>query len=100
MFNFIFSILTPEPLKHFGICDASAAVPLGQEQFIVGNDEADEELGNLLRVYSSQESGKVTTLPISINEFVNTQYLSQNKSLQKFGQNWYKSLYIGVWLEK
>ena len=72
MFNFIFSILTPEPLKHFGICDASAAVPLGQDQFIVGNDEADEELGNLLRVYSSQESGKVTTLPISINEFVNT----------------------------
>jgi hypothetical protein len=72
MFNFIFSILTPEPLKHFGICDASAAIPLGQDQFIVGNDEADEELGNLLRVYSSQESGKVTTLPISINEFVNT----------------------------
>jgi hypothetical protein len=72
MFNFIFSILTPEPLKHFGVCDASAAIPLGQDQFIVGNDEADEELGNLLRVYSSQESGKVTTLPISINEFVNT----------------------------
>ena len=72
MFNFIFSILTTEPLKHFGICDASAAIPLGQDQFIVGNDEADEELGNLLRVYSSQESGKVTTLPISINEFVNT----------------------------
>jgi hypothetical protein len=72
MFNFIFSILTPEPLKHFGVCDASAAIPLGQDQFIVGNDEADEELGNLLRIYSSQESGKVTTLPISINEFVNT----------------------------
>ncbi|MEB3248636.1 MAG: DUF3616 domain-containing protein [Merismopediaceae bacterium] len=72
MFNFTFSILTPEPLKHFGVCDASAAIPLGKDQFIVGNDEADEDLGNLLRVYSSQESGKVTTLPISINEFVNT----------------------------
>jgi hypothetical protein len=72
MFNFTFSILTPEPLKHFGICDASAAIPLGQDQFIVGNDEADEDLGNLLRVYSSQESGKVTTLPISINKFVDT----------------------------
>ena len=71
MFNFTFSILTPEPLKYFGICDASAAVPLGQDQFIVGNDEADNKKGNLLRVYSSQESGKASKI-IPINDFVNT----------------------------
>jgi hypothetical protein len=71
MFNLTFSILTPEPLKHFGICDASAAVPLGQDQFIVGNDEADKKKGNLLRVYSSQESGKASKI-IPINDFVNT----------------------------
>ena len=71
MSNFTFSILTPEPLKHFGVCDASAAIPLGQNQFIVGNDEADEELGNLLRVYSSEESGKASKI-IPINDFVNT----------------------------
>ncbi|MDZ8183561.1 MAG: DUF3616 domain-containing protein [Nostoc sp. ChiSLP02] len=44
-------------LKHFGICDASAAVPLGEDYFIVGNDEADEKLGNVLRVYASHTSG-------------------------------------------
>jgi hypothetical protein len=50
-----FSII--QEIKHQGICDASAAIALGENKFVVGNDEADSELGNLLWVYSSQESG-------------------------------------------
>lgn len=39
--------------KHFGICDASAAVAVGDEYFIVANDE-----DNIFHLYSSNESGK------------------------------------------
>lgn len=39
-------------LEHFGTCDASAAVPLGPNLFVVANDE-----DNLLRVYHSDISG-------------------------------------------
>lgn len=59
-------------LQHQGICDASAAVSLGEDQFIVGQDETDAALGNTLRVYSSQLSGNSTKL-IPINDYVNTQ---------------------------
>jgi hypothetical protein len=59
-----FSII--EEIKHQGICDASAAIALGENKFVVGNDETDSELGNLLWVYSSQESGKaLATLDIN-----------------------------------
>jgi hypothetical protein len=51
MSNFTFSIV--QELQHQGICDASAAVPLGQDHFLVGNDE-----NNTLRVYQSQKSGQ------------------------------------------
>ena len=51
-----FSII--QEIKHQGICDASAATALGENKFVVGNDEADPELGNILWIYSSQESGK------------------------------------------
>lgn len=46
MLNLKFSII--QELKHQKICDASAAVPLGQDRFIVGNDEVDKDLGNVL----------------------------------------------------
>ena len=65
-----FSII--QEIKHQGICDASAAVSLGEDQFIVGQDETDAALGNTLRVYSSQLSGNSTKL-IPINDYVNTQ---------------------------
>jgi hypothetical protein len=51
MSNLTFSII--QELQHQGICDASAAVPLGQDHFLVGNDE-----NNILKVYQSQQSGR------------------------------------------
>jgi hypothetical protein len=69
MSNLSFSVI--QKLKHFGICDASASVSLGEDRFIVGNDETDEDLGNVLRIYSSQTSGEATKI-IDINGFVNT----------------------------
>lgn len=64
-----FSII--QELKHIGICDASASVPLGENYFIVGNDETDKDLGNVLRIYSSQTSGEATKI-IDINGYVDT----------------------------
>lgn len=66
MQNLKFSII--QELKHQGICDASAAVPLGQDRFIVGNDEADKELGNMLRVYNSKASGNLLKV-MDINDY-------------------------------
>src|SRR5687768_15731187 len=44
---------TLSPIKnHFGMCDASAAVPVGSNLFVVANDE-----DNILRIYKSDESG-------------------------------------------
>lgn len=60
-----------QELKHYGICDASASFSLGEDHIIVGNDEADEELGNVLRIYSSQTSGAATQI-IDINAYVET----------------------------
>jgi hypothetical protein len=40
-------------LQHYGICDASGAVPIDKHRFIVANDE-----DNFLRVYSSEKSGQ------------------------------------------
>jgi hypothetical protein len=42
----------PVQLEHFGMCDASAAVPVGPTTFIVADDE-----DNLLRIYHSDISG-------------------------------------------
>ena len=39
--------------KHFGVCDASAAIAVGNECFIVANDE-----DNIFHLYSSNESEK------------------------------------------
>lgn len=66
MSNLNFSIT--KELKHQGICDASAAVSLGQDRFIVGNDEADKQLGNVLRVYNSQASDEPLEI-IDINGY-------------------------------
>ena len=62
-----FSII--QEIKHQGICDASAATALGENKFVVGNDEADPELGNILWIYSSQESGKALKT-IDINSWL------------------------------
>jgi hypothetical protein len=40
------------PVKHAGLCDASAAVPAGSNLFVVANDE-----DNILRAYRSDEPG-------------------------------------------
>jgi hypothetical protein len=66
MSNLNFSII--QELRHQGICDASAAVPLGEDRFIVGNDEVDKDLGNVLRVYNSQMSGEPLEI-IDINGY-------------------------------
>jgi hypothetical protein len=42
----------PEVTKHFGMCDASAAVPVGPTMFVVANDE-----DNRLRVYRRDNPG-------------------------------------------
>lgn len=39
--------------KHFGMCDASAAIALDSDHFVVANDE-----DNILRVYRTNTSGK------------------------------------------
>lgn len=62
MTNLNFVII--QELKHQEICDASASIPLGQDQFIVGNDE-----DNILRVYSSQQSGKPILPHLDINDY-------------------------------
>jgi hypothetical protein len=67
MSNFTFSIINSEPLKHFGICDASAAVPFGEDRFFVGNDE-----DNILRLYDSHQSGKAIE-SVDINEYFSPQ---------------------------
>jgi hypothetical protein len=43
---------TPEPAFHHGICDASAAVSLNDDLFVVGDDE-----DNALRVYVREQDG-------------------------------------------
>lgn len=52
-------------LQHHGICDASGAVALDKNRFIVANDE-----DNLLRVYSAEDSGKPQKI-IDINNYFN-----------------------------
>lgn len=42
-----------EPMRHEGMCDASGAVSLGNDLFVVANDE-----DNVLRVYSNKVGGK------------------------------------------
>ena len=61
MQNLSFTI--SKELQHLGICDASGAVALDDDSFLVANDE-----DNILRVYSANESG--TSLKnIDINDY-------------------------------
>ncbi|AFZ19270.1 DUF3616 domain-containing protein [Allocoleopsis franciscana] len=57
------SFAVEKELKHHGICDASGAIALDDNSFIVANDE-----DNFLRVYSADESGKPRTI-IDINNY-------------------------------
>ena len=51
----------PEVTEYFGMCDASASVAVGQNLFVVANDE-----DNVLRVYLHEKSGKpVKTFDVS-----------------------------------
>lgn len=43
---------TPAPVEHFGMCDASAAVAVGADHFLVANDEDD-----ILRLYRLDGAG-------------------------------------------
>lgn len=49
------SVLAETPTEHFGMCDASAAVAVGERHFLVANDE-----DNILRLYERGTSGKPT----------------------------------------
>ena len=40
------------PLEHYGMCDASAGIAVGEHHFVVANDE-----DNILRLYRSDRSG-------------------------------------------
>jgi hypothetical protein len=57
------SFFVEKKLQHHGICDASGAVALDDNSFIVANDE-----DNHLRVYSANESG-VPLKIIEINDY-------------------------------
>jgi hypothetical protein len=61
MQNLSFTIA--KQLQHHGICDASGAVALDSNSFIVANDE-----DNILRVYSANESGTPLKM-IDINDY-------------------------------
>ena len=43
----------PPITKHYGMCDASAAVPVESNLFVVANDE-----DNTLRIYERNKSGE------------------------------------------
>jgi hypothetical protein len=73
--NLNFSII--QELQHQGICDASVAVPLGQDRFIVGNDEADKQLGNVLRVVCRFTSKNDRRIEQTASRFTNLCYGSQ-----------------------
>lgn len=60
------SLTLEKELQHHGICDASGAVALDDNKFIVANDE-----DNLLRVYSTNESGKPLAIVDINNYFAN-----------------------------
>jgi hypothetical protein len=57
------SFSVEKELQHQGICDASGAVALDDNSFIVANDE-----DNFLRVYSADASGKPLAI-IDINDY-------------------------------
>ena len=61
MLNLSFTL--EKELQHRGICDASGAVALDNNKFIVANDE-----DNYLRVYSTNESGQPLAI-IDINDY-------------------------------
>jgi hypothetical protein len=46
MLSGVAAAATPAPVEHFGMCDASAAVAVGADQFLAANDE-----DNILRLY-------------------------------------------------
>lgn len=52
------SFSVEKELKHYGICDASGAVALDDNSFIVATDE-----DNILRVYSAESKSKHFSLP-------------------------------------
>ncbi|WP_447599734.1 DUF3616 domain-containing protein [Nitrospira sp. Nam80] len=63
-------LATPPPArseitKHFGMCDASAAVPVGPAMFVVANDE-----DNRLRVYRRDDPGAPVS-SVDLTSFLN-----------------------------
>ena len=47
-------LIVEKELQHMGICDASAAVALSEDCFVVANDE-----DNILKVYHTEDSGEM-----------------------------------------
>lgn len=61
-----YSFKVEQQLEHYGICDASAAVPLDQDHFLVADDE-----DNILRIYRSYTSGDPVSMLDVNSYFVN-----------------------------
>lgn len=55
-------------LEHRGMCDASAAIPLDNNHFLVASDE-----DSYLRVYKAHTSGGPVTDPISVHDWLGLQ---------------------------
>src|SRR6476660_820111 len=66
-------VQTPTTLEHLGICDASTAVAIGSDEFLVANDECvhrvESDDCNQLLVYKSKASGRALK-GIDITEFM------------------------------
>ncbi len=66
-------------LQHYGICDSSGAIALGESQFAVANDE-----DNILRIYQSDRSG--TPIEIDINHYFENNPKQKETDLEAVAQ--------------
>ncbi|WP_404790131.1 DUF3616 domain-containing protein [Altericista sp. CCNU0014] len=78
MESFRFSV--EKELQHQGICDASGAVALDENRFVVANDE-----DNILRVYQAHHSGK-SDRRIDINQYFDNNPKSDEVDIEGVAQ--------------
>ena len=65
-----------QTLKHYGMCDASAAIALDSETFAVANDE-----DNFIKIYRARTSGKFITA-IDISGYLNGRSSSKEADIE------------------
>lgn len=66
-------------LQHYGICDSSGAIALGERHFVVANDE-----DNRLRIYHADRSGK--PIEIDINHYFDNNPKQKETDLEAVAQ--------------